>query len=74
MRSCRNCIHKNEPIQNYCNKCRNTSNWEHDGEPSACDGCEDFGLHDAKSHGCRHCLDGSHNNKRKKREKRNVKM
>ena len=59
MRSCYNCLHRNEPAEICCNSCKYTRNWEHDGKPSPCDGCIYFGLYEVNRRKCWHCVDGS---------------
>lgn len=60
MKSCKNCIHRSPDLfKEPCKSCYGRNQWEHDGKPSACDGCAFFGKNDAEHRQCYHCIDGS---------------
>ena len=56
MKCCKNCTHNNEGL--IC-CCKNRDKWEHNGEPSVCDGCSNFGTYQINKGMCHHCIDGS---------------
>lgn len=56
MKSCKNCLHRHQIM--LC-KCFNRDHWEHDSEPSVCDGCYHFGKYEINKRACHHCVDGS---------------